>query len=92
MSEEANCIINPFKMIIDAALIATASSLSLPWIPLFVEGFSHYIVPLDHLHLTLVNHLIPHLSAHPIKHPLWLSVSGGGQGSTVQGASPHKCD
>ena len=31
------------------------------------------------------------MSACPIKHPLWLSMSCGSQDSIVQGSSPHKC-
>ena len=48
-------------------------------------------VPLDHLDPTFVDHLSPYLSVYPIRHLLWLSVSCGNQGSTVQGFSPHKC-
>ena len=59
----------------------------------FLGRISHIIqLPLDHFHPTLVDHLSPHLSTHPIKHLLWLSVSRGGQGSTIQRSSPHKCD
>ena len=52
-----------------------------------------YIIqlPLDHLDPTLVDHLSPYLSTCPIRHPLWLSVSYGSQGNTVQGSSLHKC-
>ena len=48
-------------------------------------------LPLDHLHPTLVDHLSPHLSTCPIRHPLQFSVSCGRQGNTVQRSSPHKC-
>ena len=48
-------------------------------------------VPLDHLDPTFVDHLSPYLSVYSIRHLLWLSVSCGNQGSTVQGFSPHKC-
>ena len=40
---------------------------------------------------TLVDHLSHYLSACPIRHILWLSMSCGSQGSTVQGFSSHKC-
>ena len=46
----------------------------------------------DYLDPTLVDHLSPYLSVCPIKHPLWLFVNCGSQGSTVQGSSPHKYD
>ena len=48
-------------------------------------------LPLDHLDHALVDHLSPYLSVCPIRHPLWLFVSCGSQGSTVRGSSPHKC-
>ena len=52
-----------------------------------------YIIqlPLDHLDPTLVDHLSPHLSVCPIRHPLWSSVSCNSQGNIVQGSSLHKC-
>ena len=31
------------------------------------------------------------MSVCPIRHPLWLSMSCGSQGNTIQGFSPHKC-
>ena len=34
----------------------------------------------------------PYLSTYPIRHPLWLCMSCGSQGSIVQGSSPYKCD
>ena len=46
---------------------------------------------LDHLDPTLVDHLNLHLSAYPIRHPLWFSVSCGSQGNIVQGSSQRKC-
>ena len=46
---------------------------------------------LDYLDSTLVDHLSHYLSACPIRHPLWLSVSCGNQDNTVQRSSPHKC-
>lgn len=46
---------------------------------------------LDHLDPTLIDHLSPHLSTCPIRHPLWPTVSRGDQGNTVQGSLPHKC-
>ena len=46
---------------------------------------------LDHLDLTLVDHLSYYLSTCPIRYILQLSVSCSGQGSTVQSSSPHKC-
>ena len=46
---------------------------------------------MDHLHLTFVDYLSPQLSTRPIRHLLWLSVSCGTQGSTVQKSFPHKC-
>ena len=45
------------------------------------------LLPLGHHDPTLVDHLSPYLSAYPIKHPLWLSMSCGSQGSIVQGSS-----
>ena len=45
---------------------------------------------LDHLDPTLVDHLSSYLSTYPIRHPFWLSVSCGSQGSIVYGPSPHK--
>ena len=44
---------------------------------------------LDHLDLTLVNHLGFYLSAYPIRHPFEPSVSWGSQGNIVHGSSPH---
>ena len=46
---------------------------------------------LGHLDPTLVDHLSPYLSTCPIKHPFWLSVSCGSQGSTIQASPQHKC-
>ena len=43
----------------------------------------------DHLDFTLVDHLSPHLSTYPIRHPFQSFVSCGSQGNTVQGSSPH---
>ena len=54
-------------------------------------SFTLYSFLLDHLDHTLVNHLNFHSSICPIKHLLWLFVSGGGRDCTVQGSSPHKC-
>ena len=45
----------------------------------------------NHLDPIFIDHLSPYSSAPPIRHPLWLSVSCGSQGSTVQESSPHKC-
>ena len=56
-----------------------------------MEGLSHYIAFLDHLDPTLVDHLSPYLSAHPIRYPFQPFVSRGSQGSIVQWSSPHKC-
>ena len=50
---------------------------------LLYSSFFEYLDP------TLVNHLDPYLSACPIRHHLWLSVSCSSQSSTVQGSSPH---
>ena len=52
-----------------------------------------YIIqlPLNHPNPTLVDHLSSHLSAYPIRHPLWSLVSYGSQYNNVQGSSPHKC-
>ena len=43
--------------------------------PLPHEDFLLYIVFLKPSGLTLVDYLDPHLSAYPIRHPLYLSVS-----------------
>ena len=45
----------------------------------------------DHLDLTLVDHLSYYLSTCPIRYIFQLSVSCGGQDSTVHRSSPHKC-
>ena len=39
---------------------------------------------------TLVSHPCPYLSARPIGHSFWRSVSCCGPDSTVQGSRPHK--
>ena len=57
-----------------------------PW-----RVFHLIYLPLDHLHPTPVNHPSPYLSTCPIKHPLWFSMSCGGQCNTVQRSPPHKC-
>ena len=60
--------------------------------PPFLWRVSYIIYPLlGHLSPTLVDHLSLHLSVYPIKHPLWLSMSCGCQGKTIQGSSQHKC-
>ena len=59
----------------------------------FSQRVSHIIqLPFEHLDSTLINHLSLHLSTYPIRHSLWLSVSCGSQGNTIQRSSPHKCD
>ena len=60
--------------------------------PPFLWRVSYIIYPLlGHLGPTLVDHLSLHLSACPIKHPLWLFMSCGSQYNTVQGSSQLKC-
>ena len=46
---------------------------------------------LDHLDLTLIDHLNYYLSTCPIRYLLQLSVSCVSQDSTIQRSSPHKC-
>ena len=78
------------KLITSIILMATVFSFSFlipsPWKVSYIIQ-----LPLDYLDPTLVDHLNPYLSVCPIRHPFWLSVSYGNQGSTVQGSSPHKC-
>ena len=63
---------------------------SLPRAPL-VGDLSYYIsLPLVHPLLTLVSHPCPYLSARPIDHSFWCSVSCCGPDSTVQRSRPHK--
>ena len=45
---------------------------------------------MDHLGPTLVSHPCLYLSAHPISHSFWHSVSYGNLDSTVQESCPHK--
>ena len=47
--------------------------------------------PLGDLDPTLVDHLNLYLSACPIRHSLWPSVSCGSQDSIIQESSPQKC-
>ena len=62
--------------------------------PISLSWRVSYIIQLsqDYLDLTLVDHLSPYLSTCSIRHLLWLSVSCGSQGNTVQRSSPYKCD
>ena len=46
--------------------------------------------PLVHPPPTLVSHPCPYLSARPIDHSFWRSVSGCGPECTVQESHPHK--
>ena len=51
----------------------------------------YYIsLPLVHPVPTLVSHPCPYLSARPISHSFWCSMSCCGPNSTVQGSRPHK--
>ena len=62
---------------------------SLPWAPL-VGDLSYYIsFPLVHHLPTLISHPCPYLSARPIGHSFWRSVSCCGLDSTVQMSRPH---
>ena len=45
---------------------------------------------MDHPGLTLVSHSCLYLSARPISHSFWCSVSCGDPDSTVQESCPHK--
>ena len=64
---------------------------SLPRHPLFVGDIWYYIsLPLVHPLPTLVSHPCQYLSARPIGHSFWCSVSCCGPDSTVQGSRPHK--
>ena len=64
---------------------------SLPRSPPLVGDLWYYIsLPLVHPLLTLVSHPHPYLSACPIGHSFWRSVSCCGLDSTIQGSRPHK--
>ena len=59
--------------------------------PSFCErSLSLYIFFLVHPHLTLVSHPCPYLSARPISHFFWCSMSCCDQNRTIQGSCPHK--
>ena len=59
--------------------------------PLFLGDLWCYIsFPLVHPPPTLVSHPCPYLSARPISHSFWCSMSCCGPNSTVQGSRPHK--
>ena len=54
---------------------------------------SHIIyLPSGNLDPPFVDRPIHHLSTYPIRHLPKPLVSYGGQGSTIQGSSPHKCN
>ena len=78
---------------LDTKKILIAPVFSLLFSPIPFSGRVSHIIqfPLDHLHLTLIDHLSPHLSTCPIRHLLGLFVSYGSQCITVQKSSPHKC-
>ena len=58
----------------------------------FSSGVSYIIyLSLNDLDPPFVDHLGHYLSACPIRHPLWPSMSWGSQDSTVQEYFPHKC-
>ena len=78
------------ELITNTTLIVTIFFFYFP-IPLSWRVSYIIQILLDYLDPTLVDRLSPHLSVCPIKHPLWLSVSCGSQGSTIQRSSPHKC-
>ena len=65
---------------------------SLPFPPPFPCGCSLtlYSSFLDHSGPTLVSYPCPYLSARPISHFLWRSVSCDDPDNTVQGSRPHK--
>ena len=59
--------------------------------PPLVRDLSYYIsLPLVHPPPTLVSHPCSYLSARPIGHSFWRSVSCCGPDSTVQRSRPHK--
>ena len=59
--------------------------------PPLLRVFSYIIqLFLDHLGPTFVSHPCLYLSARPISHSFWRSVSCGDQDNTVQGSCPHK--
>ena len=60
--------------------------ISSPWRVFYIIQFHFH-----DLNPTLVDYLSHYLSACPIRHPFWPSVSCDSQVSTVQGSSPHKC-
>ena len=65
---------------------------SLSFLIPFLWRVSHIIqLILGYLDPTLVDHLSPYLSAHPIRHPFQPSVNCGSQDNTVQRSSLHKC-
>ena len=90
LSEEVNYQINQLNMLkVWFRFLQCSFSLFLMF---YSWRVSHIIqLPLDHLDPTLVDYLSPYLRTCPIKHLLWLSVSCGSQGNTIQRSSPHKC-
>ena len=57
-----------------------------PWRVFYIIQF-----PFDNLDPTLVDYLSHYLSACPIRHPFWPSMSWDSQCNTIQGSSPLKC-
>ena len=60
-------------------------------IPLSWRVYHIIYLHLDHLDLTLVDHLCPYLSTYPIRHSLCLSMSCDSQDNTVLRSFPNKC-
>ena len=79
------------RMVTGVLEIATVLSLLTPRIPSpwWVSPIIQFY--LNDLGLPLVDHPSLYLSACPIRHSLWRSVSCGNRDSTVQGSCPHKC-
>ena len=65
------------KHVVSAILIVTVFFFSIFLIPLSWRGSYIIYLLLEHLDLTLVDHLSIHLSACPIRHTLWFSMSCG---------------
>ena len=66
-----------------------ASSQVSPFV-LLGDLWCYILLPLVHPLPTLVSHPCPYLSACPIGHSFWRSVSGCGPECTVQESHPHK--
>ena len=76
---------------VNSHLISLPRSFPPPPPSLFVGDLWCYIsFPLVHPLPTFVNHPCPYLSARPIGHSFWCSVSYCGPNRTVQGSLPHK--